>query len=40
MDYVLAAGRDPMTFMEAMEKFATLGGKLPAALWDADRFPH
>jgi len=37
--YELAAGRDPMTFIEAMEKFANLGGMLPEQLWDTDDLP-
>lgn len=34
--YELAAGRDPLPFIEAMEKFANEGGMLPEQLWDAD----
>ena len=34
--YELAAGRDPMPFIEAMEKFANAGGMLAEQLWDAD----
>ncbi len=37
--YELAAGRDPMPFIEAMEKFANEGGMLPEQLWDADDLP-
>jgi glucoamylase len=37
--YELAAGRDPMPFIEAMEKFANLGGMLPEQLWDAEDLP-
>lgn len=37
--YELAAGRDPMPFIEAMEKFANDGGMLPEQLWDADDLP-
>jgi glucoamylase len=38
--YELAAGRDPITYIEAMEKFANLGGMLPEQLWDADDLPQ
>jgi len=34
--YELAAGRDPMPFIAAMEKFANAGGMLTEQLWDAD----
>ncbi|MEO8650233.1 MAG: ABC transporter permease, partial [Acidobacteriota bacterium] len=37
--YELAAGRDPMPFIETMEKFANEGGMLPEQLWDADDLP-
>ena len=37
--YELAAGRDPMPFIAAMEKFANAGGMLPEQLWDADDLP-
>jgi glucoamylase len=37
--YELAAGRNPMKFIAAMEKFANLGGMLPEQLWDADDLP-
>ncbi len=37
--YELAAGRDPLPFIEAMEKFANAGGMLPEQLWDADDLP-
>jgi glucoamylase len=37
--YELAAGRDSMPFIEAMEKFANKGGMLPEQLWDADDLP-
>ena len=37
--YELAAGRDPLPFIEAMEKFANEGGMLPEQLWDADDLP-
>ncbi|MDP2604957.1 MAG: glycoside hydrolase family 15 protein [Deltaproteobacteria bacterium] len=38
--YELAAGRDPLPFIEAMEKFANAGGMLPEQLWDADDLPE
>jgi len=38
--YELAAGRDPMPFIAAMEKFANAGGMLPEQLWDADDLPQ
>jgi len=34
--YELAAGRDPMPFIAALEKFANHGGMLSEQLWDAD----
>src|SRR6185503_20207770 len=34
--YELAAGRDPMPFVVAMENFANNGGMLSEQLWDAD----
>jgi glucoamylase len=37
--YELAAGRDPLPFIEALEKFANEGGMLPEQLWDADDLP-
>jgi glucoamylase len=37
--YELAAGRDPMPFIAAMEKFANAGGMLTEQLWDADDVP-
>jgi glucoamylase len=37
--YELAAGHDPMPFIEAMEKFANAGGMLPEQLWDAEDLP-
>jgi glucoamylase len=37
--YELAAGRDPLPFIEAMEKFANEGGMLPEQLWDAADLP-
>ncbi len=38
--YELAAGRDPLPFIEALEKFANAGGMLPEQLWDADDLPE
>ena len=38
--YELAAGRDPLPFIESMEKFANEGGMLPEQLWDADDLPE
>jgi glucoamylase len=35
----LAAGRDPMPFVAAMEKFANAGGMISEQLWDADDVP-
>ena len=37
--YELAAGRDPLPFIETMEKFANAGGMLAEQLWDADDVP-
>jgi glucoamylase len=37
--YELAVGRDPLPFIEALEKFANSGGMLPEQLWDADDLP-
>ncbi|MDT7040735.1 glycoside hydrolase family 15 protein [Candidatus Nitronereus thalassa] len=38
--YELAAGRDPMPIIEAMEKFANEGGMLSEQLWDDDDLPE
>ncbi|HAF22852.1 MAG TPA: glucoamylase, partial [Blastocatellia bacterium] len=38
--YELAAGRDPMPFISAMEKFANEGGMLSEQLWDAEDLPE
>jgi glucoamylase len=38
--YELAAGRDPMLFIAAMEKFSNAGGMLPEQLWDANDLPE
>jgi glucoamylase len=37
--YELAAGRDPLPFIHALEKFANEGGMLPEQVWDADDLP-
>ncbi len=37
--YELAAGRDPMPFIVAMEKFANAGGMISEQLWDAAELP-
>lgn len=37
--YELAAGRDPMSFISAMEKFANAGGMISEQLWDAEDLP-
>jgi glucoamylase len=37
--YELAAGRDPLPFLAAMEKFANPGGMISEQLWDADDLP-
>jgi glucoamylase len=37
--YELAAGRDPLAFIETMEKFANTGSMLPEQLWDAADLP-
>ncbi len=34
--YELAAGRDPLPFIQAMEGFANEGGMLPEQVWDAE----
>ena len=36
--YELAAGRDPMPFIAAMEKFANEGGMISEQLWDAEDY--
>ena len=38
--YELAAGRDPLPFIKAMEHFANEGGMLAEQLWDADDLPE
>jgi glucoamylase len=37
--YELAAGRDPLPFIDAIEHFANEGGMLPEQLWDDDDLP-
>lgn len=37
--YELAAGRDVKQFIEAMEKFSSIGGMLPEQVWDYDDVP-
>jgi len=37
--YELAAGRDPMPYIAAMEKFASVGGMLPEQVWDYSDMP-
>lgn len=37
--YELAAGRDPMPFIAAMENIANDGGMMPEQVWDADDLP-
>jgi glucoamylase len=37
--YELAAGRDPMPFILAMERFANSGGMMPEQVWDAGDLP-
>src|SRR5206468_1457925 len=38
--YELAAGRDPMPFIKAMEGFANDGGMISEQLWDDDDLPN
>jgi len=37
--YELALGRDPLEYIETIEKFANVGGMLPEQIWDADDLP-
>lgn len=37
--YELAAGRDPLSFLQALERFANEGGMLPEQVWDAPDLP-
>jgi glucoamylase len=38
--YEVAAGRDPLPFIQAMERFASETGLLPEQLWDAGDIPE
>jgi glucoamylase len=38
--YELAAGRDPMPYVTAMERFASAGGMLPEQVWDEPDRPE
>jgi glucoamylase len=38
--YELAAGRDPKSFIEAMENFSNEGGMLTEQVWDGNDLPH
>ncbi len=38
--YELAAGRDPLEFLEAMAAMASTGGMLPEQVWDASDMPE
>jgi glucoamylase len=37
--YEVAAGRDPLPFLEAMTRMASPGGMLPEQVWDAEPIP-
>lgn len=37
--YELAAGRDPLPYIDALEKFANRGGMLPEQVWDTADLP-
>ncbi len=37
--YELAAGRDPKPYIQALERFASIGGMLPEQIWDAPSLP-
>jgi GH15 family glucan-1,4-alpha-glucosidase len=37
---LLAAGRDPLPYLEAMTAMASAGGTLPEQVWDADPIPN
>ncbi|HEY5911752.1 MAG TPA: glycoside hydrolase family 15 protein [Verrucomicrobiae bacterium] len=37
--YELAAGRDPLAFIRALEQFANEGGMLPEQVWDGEDIP-
>ena len=38
--YELAAGRDALSYIQAMGRFANAGGMLPEQVWDADDLPE
>jgi glucoamylase len=38
--YALAAGEDVKPYIQAMEKFASIGGMLPEQIWDYDDVPE
>ena len=38
--YEVAAGRNPMVYITAMERFASVGGMLPEQVWDRDDMPE
>jgi len=38
--YELAAGNDVKPFIQAMERFSSIGGMLPEQVWDHDDFPQ
>jgi glucoamylase len=38
--YELAAGRDPLTYITALERMANAGGMLAEQLWDDDNLPN
>lgn len=38
--YELEAGRDPLPYLEAMERFANAGNMLPEQVWDAEALPE
>lgn len=38
--YEIAAGRDPLPLITAMEAFSNVGGMLPEQVWDADDLPE
>ncbi len=38
--YELAAGHDPGPYVQAMERFSSIGGMLPEQIWDQPDSPH
>ena len=38
--FELAAGREPISFIKALERFANEGGMLPEQVWDVDDLPQ